>query len=192
MDSAITTPRSPAGEEPSTSPHTHVTESNGGALIAESSYADVDRFAAPLRCFNGNDPFALTLWPLPAGTDYDQARAAGTDALEFIQAAGRADALTVELRKAGGSQWGADWALHVVGRPHSAPAALDVPIDCRTAPKWSLPHEVSGKDPAGNLFHTPTTSAVTFPPDTPCVRSSPTPATAGTSIFARRRDRTNS
>jgi hypothetical protein len=26
--------------------------------------------------------------------------------------------------------------------------------NCRTAPKWSLPHEVFGKDQAANLFHT--------------------------------------
>jgi hypothetical protein len=33
----------------------------------------------------------LILWALPPGTDYDQTVAAGLDALEYIQAAGRAD-----------------------------------------------------------------------------------------------------
>lgn len=74
--------------------HTHVLEYDGGALIAEmGSYADVNEFANPLWRFNGTTQFALNLWALPPGMDYDEAVAAGVDALEYIQAAGRPEGL---------------------------------------------------------------------------------------------------
>jgi hypothetical protein len=46
-----------------------------------------------LHGFNETTQFALILWALPPSTDYDQTVAAGLDALEYIQAVGRADAV---------------------------------------------------------------------------------------------------
>jgi len=51
--------------------------------------------ARPMRIFDGVERFALTLWPLPPGLDYDAAVKAGQDALEFIQAGGTAEAMPV-------------------------------------------------------------------------------------------------
>jgi hypothetical protein len=44
-----------------------------------------------MRAFDGVDRFALTLWVLPPGLDYDdEALKLGQDALEFIQTGGSA------------------------------------------------------------------------------------------------------
>lgn len=51
--------------------------------------------ARPMRIFDGVERFALALWPLPPGLDYDAAVKAGQDALEFIQAGGTAEAMPV-------------------------------------------------------------------------------------------------
>src|SRR5256885_1768117 len=130
-------------------------ESNGGALIVEmGNRAEIDEFAAPLRRFNGADRFALTLWALPAGMNYDQARASSRDALEYIQAAGRADALTVEIRAAGGSEWGAEWVRYVVGRAHTGELpTLDVAIELPRNIELIARHEVFDADEAAGLFY---------------------------------------
>jgi hypothetical protein len=86
--------------------YTHVVESDGGALIVEiGNRAESDEFATPLSRFNGTDRFAMMLWALPAGMSYEQALASNRDALEYIQAAGSAEALTVEIRTTSGSIW---------------------------------------------------------------------------------------
>jgi hypothetical protein len=130
-------------------------ESNGGALIVEmGNRAEIDEFAGPLRRFNGTDRFALTLWALPPGMNYDQARASRRDALEYIQAAGSADGLTVEIRTAGGSEWGADWVRYVVGHANSAELpTLDVAIELPHSTELIARHEVFGADEAADLFY---------------------------------------
>ena len=85
--------------------------------------------------------------------DYDQAAAAGQDALEYLQAAGRADQLIVEIRKAGGSQWGADWVRYVVGHPHEGSAPLDVPITLPKSTEMISAPEVFEADEAAQLFY---------------------------------------
>ncbi|MBB5163722.1 hypothetical protein [Mycobacterium sp. AZCC_0083] len=135
--------------------YTHVTESNGGALIVEMGHrAEIDEFAGPLRRFNGIDRFALTLWALPVGMNYDQARALSRDALEYIQAAGKADALTVEIRTAGGSEWGAEWVRYVVGHANSAELpTLELTIELPHSTELIARHEVFGADEAADLFY---------------------------------------
>jgi hypothetical protein len=135
------------------SPYTHVLEYDGGALVASlGGNVDIDEFAAPLSRFNGTSQFALTLWPLPDGMDYDEARRAGQDAREYLQAAGRPDALTVEMRKPGGKEWGADWVRYVVGHPHSEPEPFDVAIKLPHSTEMISRSEVFGADEAADLF----------------------------------------
>ena len=108
--------------------YSHVLESGGGLVTSIGPRRDVNEFAKRLRRFNGEDLFALCVWALPPGMDYDQAVDAGSAALEYVQAAGRSDQLTVEIRKPGGTQWGAEWVRYVVGHPHDGNSPLDVPI----------------------------------------------------------------
>ena len=119
--------------------YTHVLEYSGGVSVVEiSSHVPVDRFARPMRIFDGVEHFALTLWPLPPGLDYDAAVKTGQDALAFIQAGGCAEAMTVDIRKPGGSQWGADWVSYVVGHPHTEPEPLDVNHHAALRPRDGL------------------------------------------------------
>jgi hypothetical protein len=133
--------------------YTHVLEANGGSSVVEiGQHVEAEKFARPMRGFDGVDRFALTLWALPPGMDYNKAVDAGEDALEFIQAGGSADALTVDIRKAGGSEWGVDWVRYVVGRDRSIPEPLDVAITLPRAPEFVSRSEVFTPDEAAELF----------------------------------------
>ncbi|MDT5046340.1 MAG: hypothetical protein QOG75_2193 [Mycobacterium sp.] len=93
---------------------THVVKTNGGHLVSTIGHrVDRDRFAAPLRRRDGRERWGLGLFPLPDG--YDEMLVTGEEFTEYLQAAGAADALTVEIRKPGGEQWGCRWMRYVVG-----------------------------------------------------------------------------
>ena len=133
--------------------YTHILEANGGTSVVElGRYVEVEKFARPMRAFDGVERFALTLWAMPPGLDYDKALKLGQDALEFIQAGGSAEALTVDIRKAGGDQWGVDWVRYVVGHPHSEPEPLDVAIKLPRATELVSRSEVFTPEEAGELF----------------------------------------
>jgi hypothetical protein len=59
---------------------------------------------------------------------YDEMLTAAQEFTEYLQAGGKADALTVEIRKPGGRQWGCDWVRYVIGHPHEPGIPLDVEI----------------------------------------------------------------
>lgn len=132
---------------------THVLESGSGMIVAFDGYRDISQFADRLRRFNGTSRFALNLWALPPDMDYRQAASAGLDGLEYIQAAGRSDAMTVEMRKPGGKQWGADWVRYVVGHPHDGDVPLDVPIKLPNSTEMISRPEVFDADEAAQLFY---------------------------------------
>lgn len=135
--------------------YTHVLEYSGGRTVVEiTNYTDIEEFLQPMRIFDGQERFALTLWALPPGMDSNKAIKAGVDALEFIQAAGSAEALMVDIRKAGGSQWGMDWVRYIVGHPHSGPEPADVAIKLPHGPEMVSRSEVFGPDEAAELFFT--------------------------------------
>ena len=94
--------------------------------------------------------WALTLWPLPAGMSYDEVKGPA-EPREFLQAAGKADALMVDIRKPGGAQWGCDgcvtsWAAQ------RTPAPLDVPIRMPRGTEMVSADEVFGGDEAAGLY----------------------------------------
>jgi hypothetical protein len=59
---------------------------------------------------------------------YDEMLTTGQEFTEYLQAGGKADALTIEIRKPGGRQWGCDWVRYVIGHPHEPGIPLDVEI----------------------------------------------------------------
>jgi hypothetical protein len=86
---------------------THVATFDGGEQVSQiGARPDRNRFAAPLRRQDGVRRWGLGLFPLPDGMTYDEMLTAGQDFTEYLQAGGKADALTVEIRKTGGRQWG--------------------------------------------------------------------------------------
>jgi hypothetical protein len=69
------------------------------------------------------------LYPLPDDKTYDEMQAAKKEPTEYLQVGGLPDAMTVEIRKPGGEQWGAKWVRYAVGHPHDGDPPLDVPIN---------------------------------------------------------------
>src|SRR5687768_16219831 len=108
---------------------THVLTYDGGVQTVEiSARKDISAFANPLRRFNGDDQWGLGLAPLPPGKTYGEMLEAGELSTEFIQAAGLPDAMTVEIRKPGGNDWGAAWVRYTIGHPRTGTEPADVPI----------------------------------------------------------------
>jgi hypothetical protein len=101
--------------------YTHVLTYNGGVMMCEiSSRRDVSRFSNSLHRFNGEDVWALGLTPLAPGRSFAQMLKAGALSTEYVQAAGLPDAMTVEIGKPGGVEWGAQWVRYAVGHPDAA------------------------------------------------------------------------
>lgn len=132
---------------------THVLTYDGGVQTAEiSARKDISTFLNPLRHFNGDDQWGLGLAPLPPDKSYSDMLRAGELSTEFIQAAGLPDAMTVEIRKPGGEQWGAKWVRYTVGHPHSGAEPLDVPIQLAHGKKLISRSQVFDADEAAELF----------------------------------------
>jgi len=130
--------------------YTHVVEYDGGAMVDQiTRYPDRNRFLSPLRRRNGDTRRALTLWPLPEGMSYDDAE--HLPRTTYLQAAGTADALMVDIRKPGGAQWGCESVRYFVGHS-STPAPLDVPIKLPQRAEMVSADEVFGADEAADLF----------------------------------------
>lgn len=136
-----------------TRPFTHVVKFDGGELVSEiGKFADRERFAAPLRRRDGQQRWGLGLFPLPENLSYDEMLAAGHDFTEYLQAAGSAEALTIEIRKPGGAQWGCRWVRYVVGHSHAAGLPLDFTIEMASSTLHVSAAEVFDAEEAADLF----------------------------------------
>jgi len=136
-----------------TSAYTHVVKYDGGVFaISIGGNADRSEFADPLGRLNGAKPWALTLFALPDGLDHGAMIAAGREADTYLQAGGSANAMTVQIRKPGGHQWDVESVRYIVGRPHTAPEALDVPITLPRSVEMVGSSEVFSADEAADLF----------------------------------------
>lgn len=132
---------------------THVLTFDGGVQTAEiSARKDISTFLNPLRNFNGNDRWGLVLAPLPADKSHSDMLRAGELSTEYIQAAGLPDAITVEIRRAGGDQWGAEWLRYTIGHPSTGPEPLDVSIQLAHGVKMISRSQVFDADEAAQLF----------------------------------------
>jgi hypothetical protein len=76
--------------------------------------------------------------------------------VRYLQAAGSAQAMTVELRRPGGDDWGAVSVLYTVGHPQSDPdhSSSDVAIELPTATLSIRSNEVFTAEEATELFFT--------------------------------------
>ncbi|SKM37740.1 Uncharacterised protein [Mycobacteroides abscessus subsp. abscessus] len=132
---------------------THILSYDGGLVVAQlPAGCDVSTFSNPLRHFDGDEQWGLGLAPIPAGKTYDEMLDAGELSTEYIQAAGLPDAMTVEIRKSGGQQWGAEWVRYTVGHPHAGTEPLDVPIQLAHGVKMIARCQVFDADEAAQLF----------------------------------------
>ena len=132
--------------------HTHVVESNGysrGPLInTVRPYPDALRFA--LQRMNGSSWWAYSLWRAPEGSDLLDDIPASQ---EYLQSAGSAEALTIEVRVLDGAGVAQQF---VVGKPGGE--ANGAP---REVIKWNqgrhstsvYPHEVFTAEEAAEVFY---------------------------------------
>lgn len=135
--------------------YTHLLKYDGGVQVVAMYKAYIHDFANPLHRFNGENPWALGLAPLPDGMEYDDMVKAGMDSTEYLQAAGSdPETITVQIRKRGGQQWGVEWVRYVVGHSHEGDAPLDVPIKLPSSTQMVAHYEVFNADEATELFDT--------------------------------------
>lgn len=107
------------------------------------------QFAGPLRRLDGSDRWSVVLFALN-GKAYEDV--VGTPTREYLQAAGKADAMTVEIRKPGGKQWGAQWVRYIVGRPHDGSLPLTTAIALPDTTEMRSSAEAFDADEAAQLF----------------------------------------
>ena len=74
---------------------------SGDLTVSMGGGAGPLQFAGPLRVLNGGENWCLVLYALPPGKSYEDV--VGLPVREFLQAAGRADRMTVEICKGGGN-----------------------------------------------------------------------------------------
>lgn len=129
---------------------THVMVYTGGMAATMDDGSGPLQFLGPLRAFGQDGNWYLVFYRLPDGKSYEDVRGEATT--EYIQAAGDADAMAVEVRKRGGAQWGAHWVRYVIGRAHTGNPPLDVPIVLPKGDQMVSAAEVFTADEAAQLF----------------------------------------
>ncbi|WP_078315393.1 hypothetical protein [Mycobacterium sp. D16Q16] len=122
---------------------------SGGAATMDGGSGPL-QFLGPLRQFGKNGNWFLLFYRLPEGKTFEEVRNEATE--QFIQAAGDAAAMTVEIRKPGGEQWGAKWVRYTIGHPHDGDLPLDVAIPLPNGDQMVSRAEVFDADEAAQLF----------------------------------------
>lgn len=129
---------------------THAMVYTGGSAATMGAGAGPLQFLGPLRAFDGVENWCLLFYPLPEGKGFEEVRNQATE--QYIQAAGSAEAMTVEIRKPGGAQWGADWVRYVIGHPHEGTPPLDVAIPLPRGDQMISRPEVFDAEEAAKIF----------------------------------------
>lgn len=139
-----------------THPKSHVMESNGGELVVSiRDYETRTTFAKRLRRRNGTDLWGTMLWALPPGFK-DEVPVKDLPLTHFLQAGGSAEAMTLQIRKPGGLQWGADYVKYAIGHTHPdiENPAIDVAIRIPAETLGVTKFEVFEAEEAVDLFFT--------------------------------------
>ncbi len=106
-------------------------------------------FRTSLHEFDGRGMWAMILEKRPPpGAEHDHA------AVCYLQAAGTADAMTVEIREPGGQYWGAVSVRSTLGRPDTAQAPHDIAIVLPRSTEMLSRSEVFTAEQAATLFET--------------------------------------
>lgn len=129
---------------------THVMEFSSGRATTKDGGSGRLQFVSPLRRLNGTERWFITFYRLPEGRSYEEVR--HEDTPEYIQAAGGSEAMMLDIRKAGGEQWGAAWARYFIGRPHDGYLPLDVAIELPKGAEYVSAAEVFAAEEAADIF----------------------------------------
>jgi hypothetical protein len=105
--------------------------------------------AKMLRRLDGSRSFSLLLWKLPPGKSLDETNPF-RDANAYIQCAGAADRMTVEVRRPAGG----NYEHFVVGRgPNGENRGIEETIHWDGVETVVTPNEVFSAEEAAELFH---------------------------------------
>ena len=128
---------------------THALGINGTTWmdLQEIDKGKVHDFTKMLQRLDGNELYSLILWKLPPGKSLDEA-APKRNATEYIQSAGSADRMTVEVRRKNG----AGVEHFVVGRPNGGNTGKRETIHWDSAETVVAPNEVFDATEAAELF----------------------------------------
>ncbi|APB01723.1 hypothetical protein [Nocardia seriolae] len=136
-------------------PQTHRPEYSGGRLTTYfGSRHTIEEFQRPLRRLNGDDRYSLNLAALPTPAWPDELTEADEAAmgLQYLQCAGAADALSVEIHM------GVDGVsrLFTLGRPgdYDGDPEVIIPFQRGNHAPRAYPAEVFTADEAAQIFFT--------------------------------------
>lgn len=129
---------------------THAMVYTGGSAATMGAGAGPLQFLGPLRALDGVENWYLTFYPIPEGKTFEEIR--NQPAEQYIQAAGTADAMILDIRKPGGAQWGAHWVRYMIGHQYEGNPPLDVAISLPKGPEFVSRPEVFDAEEAGKLF----------------------------------------
>jgi hypothetical protein len=129
---------------------THIMILSDGWAVGVGDFSYPLLFRGPLSGLGKDGNWYVTFYRLPDGKRYEDVRHEATT--EYIQAAGDAQAMAVEIRKPGGEQWGAKWVRYIVGHQHEGNPPLDVAIPLPDGNQWVNRFEVFGSEEAVTLF----------------------------------------
>lgn len=131
---------------------THRKTSSGRLQVFFGPQGTVEDFRRPLRVLNGDKNFSLNLSALPTPKWSDEVTEADEVAmgLQYLQCAGSADALTLEIRKlvAGVPR------LYTIGRPgdYTGEPTIEIPFQHRNRTLRVYSAEVFTADEAADIF----------------------------------------
>lgn len=131
---------------------THVMEYTGGWADTMGAGSGWLQFFSPLNMLGKNGNWYVIFFALPADMSYDQMRKEKMGATEYVQAAGTAEKMAVEIRKLGGEQWGAKWVRYGIGHPHDGVAPVNVPLELPNGTEWISGPEVFAAEEAAQIF----------------------------------------
>ena len=131
---------------------THVMEYTSGSALAMDGGAGWLQFFGPLNMLGKKGNWYVVFFALPEGISYDEMRTKKIGATEYVQAAGTAEKMAVEIRKLGGEQWGAKWVRYGIGHPHDGLAPVDVPLELPNGTEFISAPEVFAAEEAAQVF----------------------------------------
>jgi hypothetical protein len=129
---------------------THIMILSDGWAVGVGGFSYPLLFRGPLSGLGKDGNWYVTFYRLPDGKRYEDVRHEATT--EYIQAAGDAQAMAVEIRKPGGEQWGATWVRYVVGHQHQRSPEPDTAIRLPQSDLMVCLTEVFDADEAAQLF----------------------------------------
>jgi hypothetical protein len=130
---------------------THVMVYSGELAVTMGNGSGPLQFLGPLGQLNGSERWYILFYALPPGKDYEDLAGHARD---YLQAAGESTAMTVEICKPAGQQWGVERVRYVIGRPHRGDEPLDVAIKPHDGTQLVGGSEVFDADEAAQLFMT--------------------------------------